>query len=122
MSGPKAPVRIHRGPNRLRPLRQRSSPWFAVGWPLKYLLVGFPVWWILGLGTFVFFVVAVPMAIQLHQWAKVRRLALPPAWWLWALFLACKVIGLLVLTESPPGTHAGSVSGRTLSITFSVVA
>jgi len=122
MSGPIAPVRIHRGPNRLRPLQQRSSQRFATGWPLKYLLVGFPVWWILGLGTFVFFLVALPMAIQLHRWAQVRRLALPPAWWLWALFLAWKVLGLLVLTESPPGTHAGSVSGRTLSITFSMVA
>jgi len=122
MSGPRAPNRVGPRPSRLRPLRQRSSRWFATGWPLKYLLVGFPVWWSLGLGTFVFLLVAIPMAIELRRWSRVRRLALPPAWWLWALFLAWKVLGLLVLAESPPGTHVGSVSGRSLSIAFSMLA
>ena len=122
MGGPRAPIRVRPGPTRLRPLNQSPSRWFATGWPLKYLLVGFPVWWILGLGTFVFLLVALPMAIELRRWSRVGRLALPPAWWLWMLFLAWKVLGLLVLAETPPGTHGGSVSGRSISIAFSMVA
>ena len=35
------------------------------GWPLYVVFVGFPFWWVLGLGGFVWPIVAVPMLLSL---------------------------------------------------------
>lgn len=88
------------------------------GWPLKYLLVGFPLWWVLGLNTLIFPLLAVPMLLQLR---RVRTLRFPPGMWLWWLFLAWQIIGVAMIELSPPGTHPGSVSGRLISLVFSMV-
>lgn len=96
---------------------RRRHP-LPAGWPLKYLLIGFPLWWALGLGTLIFLLLALPMALELR---KRERILLPPAFWMWGLFLAWRVVGLLLLGLSPPGTHPGSVSGRVISLAFSAV-
>ena len=36
------------------------------GWPLTALLVLYPLWWALGMGTLIIFVLALPMAVHLH--------------------------------------------------------
>ena len=46
------------------------------GWPLTALLVLYPLWWALGMGTLAVFLLAVPMALQL--WRR-RPVLVPPA-------------------------------------------
>jgi hypothetical protein len=134
-AGP-APVRLHIDPDRTGPQARRlplaaparvrlrrtatvrptlAERIFVPGWPVKYLLLAFPVWWVLGLSVLIFPILAVPMAVQLY---RMRPIALPPWFALWGLFLAWQVVGLLAITSSPPGTHPGSVSGRLISIAF----
>lgn len=85
----------------------------APAWPLWALLVPFPIWWGLGLGSFIFPILAVPMAFQL---ARRRPLRVPPWFWLWVLFLIWTIIGLIMFTKTPPGTITGTVGGRLISI------
>lgn len=91
------------------------------GWPLQWLLCGFPLWWALGLNTLVFPLAAVPMAVQLRRRSRTAALRWPSASWLWMLFLAWQVLGLALLNLSPPGTHAGSTSGRIISTVFTLI-
>lgn len=99
-------VRVSRN---VGPGRVRWSDRLPTGWPLQWLLVGFPLWWVLGLTTFIFPILAVPMALELRRRRPVR---FPPFFWMWALYLVWQVLSLSMLGASPPGTHAGSVSGR----------
>jgi hypothetical protein len=85
----------------------------APGYPLWALLVPFPVWWALGLGTFIFPIVAIPMAAALIR--RRRTVRHPPAWILWALFLIWVLLSLMMYLGNPPGTHPGSLSGRLTS-------
>lgn len=94
---------------------------FAAGWPLRVLLLGFPLWWVLGLNTLIFPLVAIPMAAQLRRWARQRPLRAPTATWMWLLFVVWVVLGLGLLSLSPPGTHPGSTSGRLISTVFTLV-
>lgn len=93
------------------------------GWPLTALLLGYPLWWSLGLGTLIFPVAAVPMA-----WLLVRRRArgqpvrVPPGFALWLLFLAVSVAGIAVLGVNPPGTVPGTVAARLPVVAFRLVA
>ena len=90
----------------------------VAGWPLKFLLLGFPLWWVLGLSTFIFPIMAIPMAWQLWKRGAVR---LPPAFWLWAVFLVWQFVSLVMFDANPTGTHAGSTSNRILSLAVSYV-
>ncbi len=84
----------------------------AAGWPLWALLVLFPVWWALGLGSFIFPLLAIPMIRTL---AHRRPLRYPRGWLLWALFLGWVLFGLVMFAQNPAGTHAGSFFGRVIS-------
>jgi hypothetical protein len=84
----------------------------APAWPLWALLVLFPVWWALGLGSFIFVLLAIPMAVQL--WRR-RPLRLPPAFWLWALFLLWTLLSLAMYFDSPAHTTAGTGTGRLIA-------
>ena len=53
-------------------------------WPLYVLFVGFPAWWVAGLGSFAVALSAVPMLALLIQRGRVH---LPPAFGLWLAFL-----------------------------------
>lgn len=89
------------------------------GWPLQALLVGFPLWWALGLSNFVFPLLAIPMALELRRRAVVRY---PPLFWMWALFMLWQVLSLAMFSASPPGTHPGATTaGRLLSAALSFV-
>jgi polysaccharide biosynthesis protein PslJ len=54
------------------------------GWPLYVAFGGFPLWWFLGFGAMIWFVLAVPMTISLVSRSKVR---VPKGFGLFALFL-----------------------------------
>lgn len=82
-------------------------------WPLRALLVLFPLWWVLGLGAFAFPLFAVPMLLELR---RRRPLALPPGFLLWALFLALNVLSVVMFPFNPSATTAGSASGRVITL------
>ncbi len=115
-----APRRTARTPRERIPARTGSfwSTLFAPGWQLKFLLVGFPLWWVLGLSTFIFPIMAVPMARELY---RRRPLKFPPFFWMWALYLFWQVISVAMFNDSPPGTHATSAGGRVTAIAVNFV-
>ncbi|RAY14509.1 hypothetical protein DPM19_15235 [Actinomadura craniellae] len=81
-------------------------------WPVAALLVGYPIWWALGLGIFSFTIIAIPMA-----WGLVRRwpIRLPAGFGLWLLFLLWCVFSLSMITVDPPGTYGQFGMGRMIS-------
>ncbi|MBO0863537.1 MAG: hypothetical protein J2P16_00495 [Mycobacterium sp.] len=85
------------------------------------MLVGFPLWWVLGLNTFIFPIAAVVMLVQLLRMRRVRPMRFPPAFWIWALYLVWMLLGLAMFDSSPAGTHSGSLTGRLISIGFDVM-
>ncbi|MFD0657940.1 hypothetical protein [Thermocatellispora tengchongensis] len=78
-------------------------------WPIGALLVGYPVWWALGLGGLAVIVLAVPMAAILWRRRPVRT---PPGFGLWLLLLAGYLLSGLMLGEMPPGTYGEISEGR----------
>ncbi len=100
---PPLPVPARPSANRLRLFRLPAA------WPIVLLLGGFPIWWALGFGVFIFMIMAVPMAV--HLWRR-RPIKLPTGFGLWALFLVWLIAGIFVLELSPIGTIADSLSSR----------
>lgn len=95
-------------------LRLRPDP----ARPLTLLLGLYPVWWLLGLGTFIFPIVAVPMAVRL--WRMGGRLRIPPGFVPWLVFLATLVVSLLFLDVDPAMVMPGSIKGRLFGVTLSL--
>jgi hypothetical protein len=87
------------------------------GWPLVALLAGYPLWWALGFGDFVFILLAIPMAARMYAWRahSLRPVRTPPGFGLWLLFLLCMLAGATALTLTAPGTIASPVGTRVLS-------
>jgi polysaccharide biosynthesis protein PslJ len=63
-------------------------------WPVYLLFVGFPVWWVLGLGAFAVAFSAVPMLLLLAQRG---RFEFPPAFALWLLFVIWTIVSAVQL-------------------------
>lgn len=85
--------------------------------PLVFLLAGYPVWWLLGLGVLIFPLAAVPVAAGLCR----RRVAIPPEVGLWLLFLLTAVIGVAALGVDPAGTMPASVGARLPGLVFRLI-
>ncbi|HEX2316831.1 MAG TPA: hypothetical protein VHJ17_24000 [Thermomonospora sp.] len=94
-----------------QPTRLRDLPLAA--WPVGLLLVGYPLWWLLGIGVFSFIIFAVPMALGL---LTRRPLRLPPGFGLWLLFLLWYIASLSMLTENPPGAYGEFGFGRIVTV------
>src|ERR687895_2747397 len=75
----------HRGSPR-GPRSTRWLPEVPFAWPLWALIMLYPLWWLLGLGTFIFPLAAVPMGIYLLR--RCRPIKVPPGFGIWLLFLA----------------------------------
>jgi hypothetical protein len=86
-------------------------------WPVAWLLIGYPLWWALGLADFMWIILAVPMILRMVAWRTRdgRRIRVPPGFGLWLLFLVVAVAGVVALTLTAPGTVASPVSHRVLS-------
>jgi hypothetical protein len=86
-------------------------------WPVSALLLGYPVWWALGLADFAWFLLAVPMVARMVAWRTRgnRRIRVPPGFGIWLLFLAIAILGVAVITQTAPGTVISPVSHRVLS-------
>jgi hypothetical protein len=112
--GPLRPAGASGGPG-----RRARRHWLLhhPGWPIVALIAGYPLWWALGFGDFVFILLAVPMAARMYGWGAhgLRRIRTPPGFGLWLLFLVCMLAGAAALTLTAPGTIASPVPTRLLS-------
>jgi hypothetical protein len=97
--------------------RFRSFPARHPAWPVTTLLIGFPVWWALGLADFMWVILAFPMICQMVAWHTrgQRRIKVPPGFGIWLLFLVIAVAGIAAISQTAPGTVASPVSHRILS-------
>ncbi|MEV0596383.1 hypothetical protein [Nonomuraea cavernae] len=87
---------------------RRSSPRLRPGWPLSVIFLGFPLWWVTGLSTFIFLIMAVPMAVALRRRPMVRA---PRGFALWLLFLVWMLVGAVTLfADAPYGVPGGELS------------
>jgi hypothetical protein len=95
------------------PPRARRGWTLPTHWPLSLTVIGFPLWWALGLHSIVPIAMAVVMADQL---LRKRRLALPAGITVWLLFLAWLLLGVFVLFADAPG--AAPVGGSSTFLVF----
>jgi len=86
-------------------------------WPVTALLVGYPVWWALGLADFMWIILAPPMISQMvaRRTRGGRRLRVPPRFGIWLLFLIIAAAGIGAISLTAPGTVASPVSHRVVS-------
>src|SRR5260370_24323798 len=86
-------------------------------WPVTALLIGYPLWWGLGLADFMWMILALPMICQMVAWQSAggRRLRVPPRFGLWLLFLLIAVAGTATISLTAPGTVISPASPRILS-------
>jgi hypothetical protein len=89
----------------------------APAWPVTALLVGYPLWWALGLADFIWIILAVPMISRMGAWQTrgERRLRVPPRFGIWLLFLIIATAGIAAISLTAPGTVVSPVSHRVLS-------
>jgi hypothetical protein len=116
------PPALHRGENRpgMTSSRDvsRSGPWLSRAlrstgvrvpehWPFVALVAFFPLWWLLGLGSFAVIIFSVPMALQLRRMERVR---VPRGFGLWLCFLLAVIVSGLMLGRTAPDTlpHGGA--------------
>jgi polysaccharide biosynthesis protein PslJ len=59
-------------------------PFLPPAWPLSMLILGFPLWWVLGLSAFIWPIMAVPMALWL---VRRRAVYVPKGFGIWLGFL-----------------------------------
>jgi hypothetical protein len=71
---------------------------------LAVLFVGFPLWWILGLSTFIPLLLVLPMAVQL--W-RTRQVVVPNGFGWWLMFLVWVLLGAATLWTDAPGAAPG---------------
>jgi hypothetical protein len=92
--------------------------WLGPAWPLKLLLLGFPLWWALGVGSLAFLVAAAAMAVQMVRrgWTRV-----PTGFGLWVLFLLWMMAGAAMLWVNAPGTIAGGGPERLVGFSYRVL-
>lgn len=80
----------------LRPQAAHVGGGLRAGWPLYALLVGFPVWWLLGLAEFIWMLMAIPMLVSLAMRGDVRA---PRGFGIWLLFLGWMLISVTQLDQ-----------------------
>lgn len=96
-----------------RPGRLARSP----AWPITALLIGYPIWWALGLADFTWVLFAIPMLARMVAWRTRggRRIKVPPGFGIWLLFLVVAALGIAAITITAPGTVPSPVSHRVIS-------
>ena len=63
-------------------------------WPFLLLFAGFPVWWVLGLGSFAPQICAIPMVVLMAMRGGIR---FPRIFWLFLAFLLCALASSVML-------------------------
>lgn len=102
---PAGPARLAPAPVRPRDRSLRLSS----AWPLSALFLLYPLWWALGVSSFIFVIMAVPMVVQLRRRGPVR---VPPGFGLWLVLLLWVLLSALMLDLTAPDTLPPSGGGR----------
>ncbi|MBM0226826.1 MULTISPECIES: O-antigen ligase [Micromonospora] len=111
-SAPAGGQRPQPGAARLAPVPVQPRAWslrLPAGWPLSALFVLYPLWWALGVSSFVFVIFAVPMLVQLRRRGPVL---VPPGFGLWLVLLLWVLLSALMLDLTAPNTLPASGDGR----------
>ena len=82
------------------------------------LLLGFPIWWALGLASFITLIAAGVMAVQMLRQPTLR---VPVGFGLWVLFLVWMLAGVFVLWAYAPGTLGGGGPERLVPYLYRVL-
>lgn len=99
--------------------RTRPTPWRPrPGWPLTVIFLGFPIWWLLGLGMFIFLIMSVPMAVHLYR--RRSSLVAPGGFGAWLFFLVWVLLGVGVLWADAPGAVPGGGLSRLFSYGYRI--
>jgi hypothetical protein len=101
------------------PRKPQPEPPPGRGRLVTWIIIGYPVWWALGLGVLIFLAVAPVMALTLfRQHRGGRRVQLPPGFGWWLAFLAVVVAGIAALGADPEGTVPDTAAGRMVAVVF----
>lgn len=92
--------------------------WSGPAWPLKAMLLGFPLWWALGLASFVVLLSAVGMVVQIRRRGLPR---LPAGLPLLLLFIAWMLAGGFLLWAEAPGTISEGGPERLVPFAYRVL-
>jgi hypothetical protein len=85
--------------------RARRGLRLTPGWPLSVLILGFPVWWALGVSELLVFILIVPMTLRL---IGRRGIVVPRGFGWWMVFLFWMLLGLpLLFSDAPLGIPGG---------------
>jgi polysaccharide biosynthesis protein PslJ len=74
-----------------------GRPGLSPGWPLYVVLLGFPLWWLLGLGGFIWPIVLIPLALG---FLMRDGIVVPRGFGLWLLFLIL-MLGSSIMLDEP---------------------
>ena len=98
---------------------RKLGSWFArdPAWPLTLMLMGWPLWWALGLAEFMPILVSIPVVRQMYRWrvSRDREIRVPPGFGLWLLFLVVMLASAMTLGLTAPGTMPSPASHRLIS-------
>lgn len=87
------------------PRRLLTGPGAALTW----LLLFFPLWWVLGLGGLIFYLAAIPMTVSL---VRRRHIEVPPMFGFWLAFCLVVLVSMSALNLDPANTVAEDWWGR----------
>jgi hypothetical protein len=94
--------------------RSFSSSW-PEHWPLTVLVLGYPLWWVVGLSAVMPILLAVPMLLQLLRRHPIR---VPSGFAAWFIFLVWMTAGVTMLFVDAPGAVPGGGGGRLLVFVY----
>lgn len=95
--------------------KHRPRTHLRQGWPLTGLLIGYPLWWVLGLAQILSLAAAALMLLEL---VRLGRIKTPRGFGIWLLFLAWLAVGVLLLQVDAHGTVHGTSNARYLTFCF----
>jgi hypothetical protein len=98
-------------------LPPKKLSWFArnPSWPVTVTLIGWPIWWALGvIESQMFFLMAIPMVIRMYRWKarEHRKIKLPPGFGLYIIFMIVILCGIFTIGLQAPQTIQSSVGDR----------
>ncbi|KRF13762.1 hypothetical protein ASG90_13050 [Nocardioides sp. Soil797] len=79
------------------------------------MVIGYPLWWVLGLAPFACIGAAIVMACEL---GRQPRVSVPRGFWLWGLFLVWVVAGVFLLQVHAPNTEPSPSNTRYVTWLF----
>lgn len=110
------PHQARLGPRRPGGLRNGFRLELRPGWPLTATLIGYPLWWLLGIAGIVPLVAAAIMAVELAH--RPNRVRVRRGFGLWLVFLAWVALGVVLLQVSAPHAIADHSNGRYVTFAF----